>query len=272
MYFRRLTNHKKEDVKVVYRELVSKNDFSQCIDLQRSLFKLSDIDVVSPLILQLIARENPPMGFILGAFNVCEEKEELIGLTVAMATSQEKSVYCPMIGVKSQYQSLGYGGNLILKLLEIALKKNIDYLYGVFEPLDSKLARFYINHIGITGTYYQESDYYMENDIPTDKLLFKWDLKAFSSHNRNRNNAVKSFKSFSVATKEYMPDLPVVLIEIPNDYSMIKKVDIAEAKHWRKCTKDLFIHYINERNYIVYDCLSVKENQIKKIFYLLKAT
>ena len=47
--------------------------------------------------------------------------------------------------------------------------------------------------------------------------------------------------------------------------------DIAKAMYWRQSTKDILVHYINHRKYVIYDCLSLEESQIKKSFYLLKA-
>ena len=262
-------------MKIVYQELASSDDFSQCIDMQRSLFNLSDVDIVSPLILQLIARGNPPMGIMLGAFNVSNEKRELIGFIISLATFQERSMYGTMVGVQPQYQSLGYGLNLILKLREIAIKQNIHYLYGVFEPLENNLAHLYVNHLGFTCINYQESVYYLQDtnkkDLSNDKLLFKWDLNAFSKHDKNRNNSKDLMAKYPIVTKDNMPDLPYVLVEIPNDFSIMRKEDIAAAMYWRQCTKDVFMHYINQRNYIIFDCLSIEENQIKKSYYLLKA-
>jgi len=263
-------------VPIIFKKLDSADDFSQCVDLQRNLFNMSDVDVVSPLMLQLIARENPPMGFALGAFDVSEKKQELIGFVMAMAMLHEKSIYGTMIGIKPQYQSLGYGLNLILKIREIAIGENIDYLYGVYEPLDKKLAHLYINHLGFTGTYYQEDVYYLNDTnqkvhIPTDKILFKWDMKAFSDYDKKKNNSKELLQQYPVATKDEMPDSPYVFVEIPSDFNLLKKENIEEALFWRQSTKDIFTHYINHRNFIVYDYLTIKETPVKKSFYLLKA-
>lgn len=262
-------------MKIVYEELASIEDINQCIDMQRSLFKLSDVDIVSPLILQLIARGNPPMGITLGAFDESDGKRELIGFIFTMATFQERSIYGAMMGVKPQYQHQGFGLNLFLNLREIAIKRNVDYFYGVFEPLEKKLAHLYINHLGFTGTHYQKAAYYQHSTnekehVATDKILLKWDLKAFSTHDKNRNNSKELMAKYPFATKDNIPDSPYVLVEIPNDFSIMEKKDLAEAMYWRQCTKDIFMHYINQRNYIIYDCLSFEENQINKSFYLLK--
>ena len=263
-------------MKIEYRKLASQDDFSQCIDLQRSIFGLSDIDIVSPLILQLIARENPSMGILLGAFKITEEKQELIGFIISMATSLERSLYGTVIGVKTQYLNKGYGLYLILKLREEALKNNLEYLFGVYEPLDKNLAHLYINHLGFIGTHYQEDIYYLngtnkKDHVPTDKILFKWDFKSLSKDDKIKNNSREWLQLYPIATSDNMPDSPHVLVEIPYNFDLMKKEDIKKAMYWRQRTKEIFTHYINHRNYIIYDYLTSRENQIKKSFYLLKA-
>lgn len=262
-------------MRIAYQELISQDDFNQCIEMQRSLFNMSDVDIISPLILQLIARENPPMGIMLGAFNMCDEKKELIGFILSMATFKEKSIYGMMMGVKPEYQSQGHGLTLFLKLREIAIHKNIDYFYGVFEPLEKKLGHLYIHRLGFTGTHYQESVYSQftndKNYVSPDKVLLKWDLSACSSQDGTRNNSNELLRLYPIATKVNKPDSPFVLVEIPNDFNLMKKEDIPAAKHWRSYTKDIFIYYLNQRNYIVCDCLTFEDNLNKRSFYLLKA-
>jgi predicted GNAT superfamily acetyltransferase len=263
-------------VKIVYQELVSPDDFSQCIELQRSLFNLSDLDVVSPLILQLIARENPPMGIMFGAFNVSDSKKELIGFIISMATLQEKSAYIAMMGVEPRYRNQNHGLNLFLKLREAAIKRNIDYMFGVFEPLEKSLAHLFFNHLCFQGIHYHESVFYQNNirekdEVPTDKILFKWDLKAFSTYDREKNSSKESSCLYPIATTEDKPNSPYVLVEIPKDFNRLKKEDVISAAHWRRCTKEILTHYINHHNYIVHDCVTFEENLNKKSFYLLKA-
>jgi predicted GNAT superfamily acetyltransferase len=263
-------------VKIEYRKLTSPDDFSQCIDLQRSLFGLSDIDIVSPLILQLIARENPSMGFLSGAFNVDEKGQELIGFAVSMATLHKDSIYLPIIGVKPQYRNQGIGINILLKLREFALNKKIDFINWVFEPLESKLGCFYVNSLGAIGVHYQEAICHPkktneEDHISADKILFKWDLKTFSSYDRNRNRSKELLSVYPIASKDHKPRSPFVLVEIPIDFNLLKNEDITTAKNWRQNTREIFTHYINHHNYIIYDCLTIEENLNKKSFYLLKA-
>lgn len=257
---------------VIYKKLASTSDFNQCVELQRSLFGLTDVDIVSPLILQLIARENPPMGINLGAFS----DSELIGFAVSMATFQTGAMYITMMGVNPKFRNQGHGLNIFVKLREIALDNNIEHLLGVFEPLDRSLASLFFNHLRFSGINYLESAYYLnESDVknpsPIDKILFKWDLKNFSPQNENRKDFSGLLNSCPIATVNSMPDSPMVLVEIPGDFVRLLNEDVAAATYWRQNTKEIFSHYINQQKYVICDCLSAEENQIKKSYYLLKA-
>ena len=261
---------------IIYKKLVSTEDFIQCVELQRDLFGLSDVDIVSPLIMQLIAREDPSMGIILGAYSIEEEKEKLVGFILTMATFQEKSIYGAIIGVKPNFRNQGLGINLFLKFREIAIRKNIDIFYGVFEPLEMKLARLYFNRLGFHGIRYQhdpsnERGKTEKGFVPSDKILLKWDLKNFSPQNENRNDFSGLLNSCPIATVNSMPDSPMVLVEIPGDFVRLLNEDVAAATYWRQNTKEIFSHYINQQKYVICDCLSAEENQIKKSYYLLKA-
>jgi predicted GNAT superfamily acetyltransferase len=262
-------------LKIEYRKLTTQDDFNQCIDLQRNVFGLNDIDIISPLILQLIARENPPLGQLIGAFDVSQNEQELIGFILSMATFQEKSGYIPIMGVKNQYRSKGLGINLFLKLREESLKININYLQGVFEPLHINLANLFFKHLSFTGIFYQKDVYFLSDDskteiVPTDKILFKWNLRAYEDLDNHRNISKDILAEYPIATKDNMPNSPIVLVEIPDNFHVLEKQNKEGAMFWRLSTRSIFTHYLNQQNYIVYDCISLEENGIQKSFYLLK--
>lgn len=261
---------------IIYRKLASTDDFDQCVELQRNLFNLSEVDIVSPLILKLFARENPPIGINIGVFNVEEDSQNMIGFILTMATLLEKSIYGTMIGVRPQYQNQGLGINLFLKLREIAIEENINHFLGVFEPLDLKLGRLYFSRLGFRGINYQQ-DHSVKKDlietviIPDDKILLKWNLHSSNFYLKKGHDFTKLSDNCPIATKDYLPESPSVLVEIPNNFGQLQKEDIVTANYWRQSTREIFNHYINNRNYVVCDCISPEENQIKKSYYLLKA-
>src|SRR3972149_9683272 len=123
-----------------FRELVTEDDFKQCIDLQKSLFNLSETEVISPLLLRLIARNNPPTGISLGIFSHGMNGIELIGFMIGFATFIDRSIYGLMIGIRPDQQNKGYGYKLFLKFREKAITMNLDCMYGIVDPLEANLA------------------------------------------------------------------------------------------------------------------------------------
>lgn len=168
---------------ISYRNLISEDDFQQCVDLQKSIFGLTDTDVISPLLLKLLARDFPSIGISIGLFNNSNEKSELIGYMIGYATFLERSIYGATIGIKKEYRNKENGFILFLKFREFSLKKGIECMYGVFEPLESNLAHLYFTNLGFTFIKYEKdaliNDEHLKlHYIPTDKVLIKWDYKS----------------------------------------------------------------------------------------------
>jgi len=264
---------------IEYRELSTAEDFNQCIELQKSIFGMSEIDVISPLFLKLIARNNPPIGISLGIFKSDLNLSELIGFIIGFATFQQKSIYSVTLGIKPEYQNNVYGYRLMLKYREVALSKNIEFLFGLFDPLDANIARFNIACLGyIAFNYIIDSQTLLDEKnkkyITNDKIVVRWDINTSKTIDRisgiKRNNNQKVPNLFPIATTQCMPEAPSVLVEIPEDFNYLLVNKIDEAFVWRISTREIFKEYINKRQYIISDCFSIKHDYNRKTYYLLE--
>jgi predicted GNAT superfamily acetyltransferase len=264
---------------IEYREFNCEEDFIQCVDLQKRIFNLSDIDVISPSILKLIARNDPPIGISLGLFTSTPEKNELIGFVIGFATFLTKSLYVVLMGTKPEYQNKIYTYRLMIKLREIALSRNIESLYGIFDPLDVRIARFDVGRLGSIPFKY-EIDKYLSPDvacpkqIPNDKLISLWELnskKSIDKMNGSINLKTENIiKNYPIVTNKHMPDSLKVLMEIPENFIQLKKDSSKSALQWRISTREILAEYINNRNYIISNCHSLKINKERKTYYLLE--
>lgn len=256
---------------IEYRELETEDDFDQCINLQKGIFNFSDVDVVSQLVLRLIARDNPPMGISLGVFKNVNSKSELIGFVLAFATFNEKSVYIVLMGIKPEYQNGVYGYKLLLKFREVAITKCLHTMHCVFEPLESNLARLYCESLGFQGIKYNLDS--GEHQIPSDKMFVKWEFtskKVSDKIERSREVKREDIDLSILANEKYFPETNKVLIEIPNNFIQLKEINLSIALHWRLSTRKLFNEYINNRGYIVSDCISKKTENGRKTYYMLE--
>lgn len=257
---------------IEYRELRTEDDFAQCLDLQRRVFGFSETDLVSPLLFKLIARENPPMGINVGVFDVRNDGQRLMGVMLGFATFLEKSVYTVLLGILPEYQSGIYGYKLLLKFREIGLSKGVRTMYGVFEPLESNLARLYMGGVGFVATQYNIDT--SDTPIPSDKFLFKWDFDSAHTEDKlaggRKNSLDEIMGSTPLATAADMPDAGRVLIEIPVDWLELKQSEPGAARRFRLDSRLILDTYVNQRKYHVTGCYSGKAEGGRKTYYLLE--
>jgi len=264
---------------IEYKELTTIQDFDQCIELQRSIFGLTDFELISPLFLKLIFRNNPPIGISLGMFLVSQFEKELVGFIIGFATFIENSIYVTLGGIKTEHQRKGYGYNLFLKFREFSLEKQIGCMYCIFDPLESHLSRLYFSSLGFIGIKYEEEAYILSNIdtkkyVPADSLLIRWDFKSESTLKKLSGFKTpvtqELLQNIPIATDIYMPESPNILVEIPGNFIQMKNDDIESARKWRESTRNIFAEYINNRHYIVSDCYSFNQEDTRKTYYLLE--
>lgn len=238
-------------MKVEYRELLTDSDFEQVGELQRQVFGFSDLELVSPLMLRLVARNNPPMGIHLGAFLTDEAGSRLVGAMLGFATFLENSVYCVLLGVLPEYQHGLYGHRLLLKYREHSLSRSLHTMYGVYEAQDTSLARLYNSGVGFVGIEYISG-----------KVLFRWDF--LSAHtleklHRSRKTAERlEADPRPLVSNGFLPEAPEVLFEI------------SESPEGQDDAAVVLGEYLNRRHYTIVDCATARMGEERKAYYVLR--
>src|ERR1043165_1917947 len=89
------------------RECTTLDELAECVELQREVFALPDIEI-SPVRHLIVARNAG--GFTLGAY----DKSRLVGFVLIFPAvlRGEPAFYSHMTGVLAEYQSLGLGARL----------------------------------------------------------------------------------------------------------------------------------------------------------------
>lgn len=243
-----------------FRELSSQKDFDQCIGLQKSIFGLSDVEIISPLLFQLFKRNNPPIGIAMGMFEH-QEPEKLIGFVIGMSTFSKNEVYIPLVGMKKTHQNKGLGILLLNKFKEIVAEKGTHKLSCIIDPLDSKLASFYISKLGFRGSQFIENAYSQLNqqnisNTENDSLLIHWNLKETEKTFTEKDNLSQLPK----LSYECMPDSEPTLLEIPSNIS-----SSSHSQYYQ-----LLKEYLNNRNYIITNCIADSVEGKVKTYYLLE--
>ena len=184
---RSLDYHKKQvsiankDIEI--RECETLNDLAACVDLQRDVFALPEIEI-SP-VRHFIVTKNAG-GFTLGAFS----GGELIGfvLSVPAFLRGEKAFYSHMTAVRQDFQSHGVGARLKWAQRERALSENVKFVKWTFEPVKARNAYFNLEKLGAIVSEYQPNfygtDYSTAHEqggnigLASDRLFAEWHLES----------------------------------------------------------------------------------------------
>ena len=251
---------------VYYREIADKSMIPECVRLQQEIFSTSDIDTFPSSFYFMLVRKELPLGMLLGCF----KNEKLIGMATGITGPQNNSMYIPFAGIIKEYQNTSIGFRLISELKNKAFSKGINCIYGIFDPLEARLGKLYSSMNAIFTEYITEPYTLIEGNDTVDKLVFQ-------CYNKQEDK-ISCFNK--VSFRQIIDKYPIVcetgvlckefLIEIPLNYSLLKNENPLSALEWRKKSRELFTHYINNNKYVVKKCLNGMYEGTKRIFYLLE--
>jgi len=204
------------------RECVSLEQLSACVDLQREVFALPEIEI-SP-VRHFVVTKNAG-GFILGAY----DGERLIGfvLSVPAFLRGDTAFYSHMTAVRGDYQSSGIGGRLKWGQRERALELGVQYVKWTFEPWKARNAYFNLEKLGAEMREYERNFYGVDYTtaaqsegnigLASDRLFAEWDLKSA------KVEALAAGEKYT-ETRE-----PSAQIEVPNDWVALVADDPRKA-------------------------------------------
>lgn len=201
------------------RECVTFEDLSACVQLQREVFALPDIEI-SP-VRHLIVTKHAG-GFSLGAF----VENELIGfvLSVPAFLHGERAFYSHMTAVRKDFQSYGIGAKLKWAQRERALTENVKFIKWTYQPVLARNAFFNLEKLGATIKHYEPNFYGTDYPDPkinlgldSDRLFAEWDLES------EKVAALAKGEKF-VESNEIKQR-----IAIPKDWNQLVKTDFRQA-------------------------------------------
>src|ERR1041385_530705 len=164
------------DGAITIRECVSVDDFQQCIELERAVWKDEDIGIM-PIRLYMISKacKAPTVG----AF---DQPGRLVGFVHTMLALVDHHViyHSHLAAVLEGLRHKDIGYRMKLKQREFALAAGIPLIIWTFDPLQSRNAHLNINKLGAIIRRY-EANYYGEGlsavfgtDVPSDRIFAEW--------------------------------------------------------------------------------------------------
>ncbi|HET9530695.1 MAG TPA: GNAT family N-acetyltransferase [Blastocatellia bacterium] len=216
------------DADITIRECLTVEDFKQCIELERAVWRDEDIDIM-PIRLYMISKAcNAPT---IGAF---DQTGRLVGFVHTSLALIGKNVafHSHMAAVLEDLRHKDIGYRIKLAQRERALESGIPLIIWTFDPLQSRNAHFNINKLGAIIRRY-EVNYYGEGvstvfdaNVPTDRVFAEWwvcspHVEATLAGNRPAMDA----------------DLTVT---IPADIAAVSARSVEDHRRWRVRVREDF--------------------------------
>ncbi len=279
---------------VTIRDLQSYEDMKQVEEVEREVWKLSDIDT-TPLTLAIATREAGSIW--IGAF----EGARLIGFAFGFLGLEHGQliVHSHMLAVREPYRNSRLGYKLKLAQRERALGLRVDearihQMTWTFDPLQSKNAHLNFAKLGVVSDSYKEDFYGPETSSllhqnGTDRLWVTWPLASRRVQDRlqGKENRAEILDAISILTplvqfngdgKPVCTDLTAALsrqriaIEIPSEIACVEHKDPALAREWRLRTRWAFTEALSAGFLVAEFCRTVRGQQGPGVYLLEKAT
>jgi predicted GNAT superfamily acetyltransferase len=161
---------------VTVRECVSVEDFQQCIELERAVWKDDDIGIM-PIRLYMISKACKAPT--IGAF---DNAGRLVGFVHSSLALMGKQVvyHSHLAAVVEALRHKDIGRRMKLAQRDYAIKAGIPLIIWTFDPLQSRNAHLNINKLGAIIRRY-EINYYGEGlssvfgaGVPSDRVFAEW--------------------------------------------------------------------------------------------------
>ncbi len=222
------------EAEIEVRECVTPGDFRQCIELERSVWKDDDIDIM-PIRLYMISKAcRAPT---VGAF---DRAGRLVGFVhTSLALIDGNVVYhSHMAAVVEDLRHKDIGYQMKLAQRGFAIDAGIPLIIWTFDPLQSRNAHFNINKLGAIIRRY-EVNYYGEglstafdSMVPTDRVFAEWWLT--SPH-------VQSVLAGS--RPQVDPNARSVII--PENVEAVRAGSVEDHRGWRLRAREGFQHELS---------------------------
>lgn len=258
-------------------------EFKAMEEIQKDAWNAEDIAVTPAHVLRAAQMANncvyiaycgdEPAGYVYGFFGLHNSKLFL---------------HSHQVGVKRKYQNRGVGYLLKLRQRDFAMRLGIDLIRWTFDPLQSKNAYFNFTKLGVINREYIRNLYgeirdELNKGLPTDRFYVEWYISSPRVVDRVEKgvkppladdleltviNKIKTLEQGLITIADYDTSLreKILAMEIPTNFTDIKKRAPNLALEWRIKTREIFEKYLSS-GYLVADLIHSKDK--KRCFYVL---
>jgi predicted GNAT superfamily acetyltransferase len=234
-------------------------------------------------------------GQVLGAF--CQG--QMIGFAFMLYArghhGEGPYLHSQLVGVLPEYRDKHVGFSIKSAQRQYALDLGIDKIEWTFDPLQGRNAYFNIQKLGTIirryqPNYYGQLDSTFSRAIASDRCFAEWLVRSprVKSHIAAREPSLTLTEVLrppyvSITHVEHSPSGPPrlvgyqlglkaerLVVEVPADFQPIT-ANVPLAEEWRAKTRAIFVHYLNERGYIVTDYVAGVEGDRRRNLYVLRS-
>jgi predicted GNAT superfamily acetyltransferase len=210
------------------RPLTEITEFEQCVQLQREIWGMADIDLIPA---RSYAVQTHIGGLVLGAF----DSDRLIGFVNATPGIREGMLYWHSLtlAVAQDHWKSGIGSSLKLEQRKQAHQRGIRLIQWTFDPLQSKNAYFNVQKLGVVLRRYYVNLYghmtsKLNEGLDTDRVIAEWWI------DRQRPSLEGDIRR----------------IYIPADIQALKTQSIKSAQDVQRRVRDQFLQNIKDDYFV----------------------
>jgi predicted GNAT superfamily acetyltransferase len=259
-------------------------DFDACVELQRSVWRLPDLDVTSSL--HLITSVHA--GGLLQMAETADGQPVGFAFAIPALREREAHFHSDMVAVLPAHQKHGVGISLKWAQRDEAIRRGVRLITSTYDPLGARNAHLNLRRLGARGVAFLP-DFYGSGggrrSQGTDRLAVLWELHSprvverqserdligvVEAPDRPHINDVQFQAGWPVSSD---PDLdlqdPEVLLEIAPEWDVLARSAPRVAEDWHRKVRRALQAYF-ERGYQAVDFAPTEDEGRRRPFYVLR--
>ena len=256
------------------RGLTTIGEMDQVVDLEEQIWGYGAPGSDSPYPARALFAVAESGGLVAGAF----AGGDLVGFALSWLGSENGTrvpyLHSQLMGVLPAYRSHGIGYHLKLFQRDYALNSGLELIKWTFDPLLAANAHLNLKKLGSVirsylPNYYGNLQSRFTRGIASDRVWVSWFVKSQRVRGRlDRSSPSRSAVAELPRATRVRPD-PIsglarlsgfrldldskrLLVEVPGDFSTLRRTEPKLAREWQRKIREIFVHYLN-RSYCASD-------------------
>jgi predicted GNAT superfamily acetyltransferase len=280
-----MADHEPTDAAIFVRPARDIEDFDACVELQRAVWGLADVEVNSRIQLLVTAR-------VGGLIQLAETADgRAVGFAYAFVGVKHGIPYLhsDLLGVRPEFQGRGLGTRLKWAQRDEALARGITRITWTFDPLQARNADLNLRRLGAVGVEFVQNLYgittaSLHHALPTDRLEVVWELEServqrlaeggrpartVPAPRLPRINEVRWQAGWPVSSRPRLRlEAPKLLLEIPASWDELCRAAPRTSRRWHAKLRSAFNSYL-ARGYVVDGFAPTQQRGKRRPLYVL---